>query len=100
VPGGFAVPKSLKGAYAQAAYHVYKEDKLDVAPFVRLERFEIKQQEDPANGLLQDPNNFERVTTVGVNFKLHPQVVLKTDVQRYHTDKSKDRFNIGIGYMF
>lgn len=96
----FAAPRSLKGAYVQAAYHVYKEDKVDVAPFVRLERYEIKQQEDPANGLLQDPNNFERVTTVGVNVKLHPQVVLKTDVQRYHTDKSKDRFNIGIGYMF
>ncbi|HLQ02926.1 MAG TPA: hypothetical protein VK143_11580 [Burkholderiales bacterium] len=100
VPGGFAVPKSLKGAYAQAAYHAYKEDKLDIAPFVRLERFDIEQQEDPGNGLFQDPNNFERVTTVGVSFKLHPQVVLKTDVQRYRTDKSKDRFNIGIGYMF
>jgi hypothetical protein len=100
VPGGFAVPKSMKGAYAQAAYHVYKEDKLDVTPFVRLERYEIKQQEDPANGLFQDPNNFERVTTMGVTFKIHPQVVLKTDVQRYHTDKSRDRFSIGLGYMF
>ncbi|MGB5079208.1 MAG: hypothetical protein WBO23_00520 [Burkholderiales bacterium] len=96
----FAVPKTMKGAYAQAAYHVYKDGKLDVAPFVRLKRLEIEQQEDPANGLFQDPNNLERVTTVGVNFKLHPQVVLKTDVQRYRTDKSKDRFNIGIGYMF
>jgi hypothetical protein len=100
VPGGFAVPKSMKGAYAQAAYHVHKQGNFDVAPFVRIERYEIKQQEDPTNGLFQDPNNFERVTTVGVNFKVHPQVVLKTDVQRYHTDKSKDRFNIGLGYMF
>ena len=96
----FAVPKSMRGAYAQAAYHAYKDGKLDVAPFVRIERYEIKQQEDPANGLFQDPNNFERVTTVGVNFRLHPQVVVKADVQRYHMDKSKDRFNLGIGYMF
>jgi len=101
VPGGFAVPKSMKGAYAQAAYHVYKEDKLDVAPFVRVERFDITQQEDPANGLLQDPNiHNERVRTIGVNFKLHPQVVLKADVQRYRNDKSLDRFNLGVGYMF
>jgi hypothetical protein len=96
----FAVPKSMRGAYAQAAYHAYKKGKLDVAPFVRIERFEIRQQEDPANGLFQDPNNFERVTTIGVNFRLHPQVVVKGDVQRYHTDKSKDRLNLGIGYMF
>ncbi|HEX4798102.1 MAG TPA: hypothetical protein VFV04_02325 [Burkholderiales bacterium] len=101
VPGGFAVPKSMKGAYAQAAYHVYKDDKLDIAPFVRVEHFDITQQEDPANSLLQVPNiHNERVRTVGVNFKLHPQVVLKADVQRYRNDKSLDRFNLGVGYMF
>jgi hypothetical protein len=96
----FAAPKSLKGAYVQAAYHVYKEGNFDVAPFVRVERYEIKQQEDPDNGLAQDPNNKERVRTLGVNFKVHPQVVLKADIQRYHADKTKDRFNVGVGYMF
>jgi len=96
----FAAPKTLKGGYLQAAYHVYKNGDLDVAPFVRLERFDIKQAEDPANGLLQDPKNNERVRTVGVNFKIHPQVVLKTDMQWYTTDKSKNRFDLGIGYMF
>lgn len=96
----FAAPKKMTGSYVQAAYHVYKQGDLDVAPFVRFERFDITQAEDPANGLLQDPNNSERVRTIGINFKIHPQVVLKTDVQRYYTDKSKDRFNIGIGYMF
>jgi hypothetical protein len=96
----FAAPKSLKGAYVQAAYHAYKEGNFDIAPFVRLERLEIKQQEDPDNGLFQDPNNKERVRTIGVNFKVHPQVVLKADIQRYHADKTKDRFNVGIGYMF
>jgi hypothetical protein len=96
----FAAPKSLKGWYGQVAYHAYRQGNLDVAPFVRLERFEIRQQEDAALGVFQDPNNSERVRTVGVNFKVHPQVVLKTDIQRYSTDKTKDRFNIGLGYMF
>jgi len=96
----FAAPRSLKGWYAQAAYHAYRNGNLDVAPFMRLERFEIKQQEDAALGVFQDPNNSERVRTVGVNFKVHPQVVLKTDIQRYSTDKTKDRFNVGLGYMF
>ena len=97
---GAPVPKSMKGAYVQAAYHLYKRDKLDFAPFIRLEGIDIKQQEDPANGLFQDPNNHERISTAGFNFWVHPQVVLKADVQRYRTDSTKDRFDLGVGYMF
>jgi len=96
----FAAPKSMKGAYVQAAYHVYKQGNLDVAPFVRVERIDIKQQEDPANGLFQDPNNNERIKVAGVNVWVHPQVVLKADIQRYATDKTQDRFNLGLGFMF
>jgi len=96
----FAAPKSMKGWYGQAAYHVYRRGDFDVAPFVRLERIEIRQQEDAALGVFQDPNNLERIRTVGVNFYVHPQIVLKADVQRYSTDRSKDRLNLGLGYMF
>jgi len=96
----FAAPQSMKGWYAQAAYHVYKQGKLDVAPFIRYERIDIKQAEDPANGLLQDPNNNERIKTLGVNFWVHPQVVLKADIQRYATDKTQDAFRLGAGFMF
>ena len=96
----FAVPKSMKGSYVQAAYHAYKRGNFDFAPFVRYERIDIKQQEDPANGLLQDPKNIERIKTFGINFWVHPQVVLKADIQRYATDKSQDRFDLGLGYMF
>jgi len=97
---GFAVPKSLKGWYAQAAYHLYRKGDIDFAPFARLERFEIRQQEDPANGLFQDPNNLEGVRTVGFSLHVHPQVVVKADLQRYQTDSSRDRLNLGLGYMF
>jgi len=96
----FAAPKSMKGWYAQAAYHVYKQGNFDVAPFVRYERIAIRQAEDPGNNLFQDPNNNERIKTLGVNFWVHPQVVLKADIQRYATDKSQDRFDIGAGFMF
>jgi hypothetical protein len=97
----FAAPRSMKGAYAQAAYHVYRQGNFDVAPFVRLERFDIRQEEDPANGLIQDPNiQNERVRTVGVNFRVHPQVVIKADVQRFRNDRGRDRFDLGLGYMF
>jgi len=96
----FAAPRTLRGGYVQAAYHAYRQGNFDVAPFVRYERIDIKQQEDPANGLLQDPNNIERIKTLGVNFWVHPQVVLKADIQRYTTDRSQDRFGLGLGFMF
>ncbi|TMH86757.1 MAG: hypothetical protein E6H45_05125 [Betaproteobacteria bacterium] len=96
----FAAPKTIRGSFVQAAYHSYKRGNFDVAPFVRYERIDIKQQEDPANGQLQDPNNIERIKTFGVNFWVHPQVVLKADVQRYAIDKSQDRLDLGLGFMF
>ena len=96
----FAAPKTIRGGFVQAAYHSYKRGNFDVAPFVRYERIDIKQQEDPANGQLQDPNNIERIRTFGVNFWVHPQVVLKADVQRYAIDKSQDRLDLGLGFMF
>jgi hypothetical protein len=96
----FAAPKSLKGWYAQAAYHVYRRGDLDIAPFVRVERIDIAQQEDASLGVFQDPNNSERIRTIGVNFYVHPQVVIKADVQRFGTDRSRDALNLGLGYMF
>jgi hypothetical protein len=96
----FAAPKSMKGWYAQAAYHVYKKGNFDVAPFIRYERIDIRQAEDPANNLLQDPRNDEKIKTVGVNFWVHPQVVLKADIQRYTTDKTQDAYRLGLGFMF
>ncbi|HXZ54337.1 MAG TPA: hypothetical protein VEH03_02635 [Burkholderiales bacterium] len=96
----FAAPKSMMGWYAQAAYHVYKRGNFDVAPFVRYERIDIRQAEDPANGLFSDPRNDERIRVAGVNFWVHPQVVLKADIQWYTADKSQNRFDIGAGFMF
>jgi hypothetical protein len=96
----FAAPESMKGWYAQAAYHVYKRGNFDVAPFVRYERIDIRQAEDPANGLFADPRNDERIRVAGVNFWVHPQVVLKADIQWYTADKSQNRFDIGAGFMF
>lgn len=93
-----AAPKQFYGWYTQAAYHVWKKGDLDIAPFIRYERYNTQQEVD--EGFSIDPNNDEAVTTMGVNFKLHPQVVLKADFQDYKTDNSKDRINIGVGYMF
>ena len=71
---------------------------MELAPFVRYDRYNT--QASVPSGLSADPKNNERVVTVGVNFKLHPQVVFKADYQNYKEDNRKDRFNLGLGYMF
>lgn len=91
-------PKAFNGGYVQAAYHVWKRGDVDVAPFIRIERFNT--QKEVAAGFIPNPLNDERVITAGLNFKLHPQVVLKADYQKFRTDGTKDRFNLGLGYMF
>lgn len=95
---GEVAPKSLYGWYVQAAYHLWKSGDLDLAPFARFERYNT--QRSVAEGFSADPLNDERVSTVGVNFYVHPQVVLKADFQNFRADDTKDRFNLGVGYMF
>ncbi len=91
-------PKSFYGYYAQAGYHFGIGQDMDLAPFFRYERYNT--QSSVPSGFSADPKNDERVTTVGINFKPHPQVVLKADYQDFKEDNKKDRFNLGIGYMF
>ena len=93
-----AAPESLSGWYTEVAYHVYKNGDTDIAPFVRYEDYNT--QESVAAGFNVNPRNDEQVVTVGVNFYVHPQVVFKADVQKYDTDATKDRFNLGVGWMF
>lgn len=93
-----AAPKAFYGWYAQAAYHIWKKGDLDIAPFMRYEKYNTQQEVD--EGYVPDVNNDEAVTTTGVNVKLHPQVVLKADFQHYQIDSRKDRINLGVGYMF
>lgn len=91
-------PKAFYGWYGQVAYHAWQKGDKDVAPFVRYERYNT--QEEVAAGYTANPLNDETVTTAGVNFKIHPQVVFKADYQVFKTDKEKNRFDLGVGYMF
>jgi hypothetical protein len=91
-------PETFWGYYAEGGYHFRLKNDMELAPFARYERYNT-QAKVPA-GLSADPKNNERVTTFGVNFKLHPQVVFKADYQDFKKDSTKDRFNLGVGYMF
>lgn len=95
---GDAAPKSFYGWYGQAAYHVWKKDDMRLSPFVRYERYNTQDSVDA--GYTTNPLNDETVVTAGANFNLSREVVLKADYQNYKTDNKKDRFNLGVGYMF
>ena len=91
-------PSSFWGYYAEAGYHFRLGDEMELSPFARYERYNT--QASVPSGLTADPKNNERVTTFGLNFKLHPQVVFKADYQDFKEDPKKDRFSLGMGYMF
>lgn len=91
-------PKAFYGWYGQVAYHVWKRNDNDLAPFVRYERYNTQQE--LADGYTANPLNDETVTTIGANLQIHPQVVFKVDYQRFRTDSEKNRFDLGMGYMF
>jgi Phosphate-selective porin O and P len=91
-------PSSFWGYYAEAGYHFSFGDEMQLSPFLRYERYNT--QASVPSGFSADKKNNERVTTLGLNFKLHPQVVFKADYQDFKEDPKKDRFSLGMGYMF
>ena len=42
----------------------------------------------------------ERVFTVGANYKLNANVVVKLDLQRFKENKDNNRFDLGLGWSF
>ncbi len=95
------VPKEFFGWYLQSAYTVWSNGESSVSPFVRYERFNTASKVDdlPA-GLGFDPTPTERVATVGLSYRLNPNVVFKADYQKFKVDSSRDRYNLGLGYAF
>ena len=91
-------PSSFWGYYGEAGYHFSFGDEMQLSPFLRYERYNT--QASVPSGFSADRKNNERVTTLGLNFKLHPQVVFKADYQDFKEDPKKDRFSLGMGYMF
>ena len=91
-------PKVFDGWYYRAAYRIWKHGDMSLTPFVRIEKFNT--QKEVAEGFNANPLNDDRVITAGMNFWLHPQVVLKADYQKFRTNTNSDRFNLGLGYMF
>jgi opacity protein-like surface antigen len=92
------VPDEFYGWLVQAAYMVWQREEMSLTPFIRYERYNT--QSSMPEGFAADPANADRVTTAGLSFKPHPQVVFKADYQKFKDNTRNDRFNLGLGYMF
>jgi hypothetical protein len=97
----YLVPKLFDGLFVQAAYKFALGGGYSVAPFARYERINTGRKFDGVvAGTNVDAYATEGITTIGANFNVTPEVVIKADYQRYKVVKDAERFNVGLGYSF
>ena len=106
--------KEVEGYYGELGYNVLKLIKPgsthSLSPFIRYEMYNLNK--DVFTGLA-DKSKERTVMTVGLDYKPHPQVVLKADYQMRDTESAADegkgagldewkidQFNMGIGFIF
>ena len=84
-----------------ASKRVWSKGDYALTPFARYERFNTAAAYEPVpEGLGVPASPTEGVWTIGANFNLGPNVVFKTDYQKFKVDSSRDRFDLGMGYAF
>ncbi|MBI3047153.1 MAG: hypothetical protein HYY76_02475 [Acidobacteria bacterium] len=102
LPATAPIAETMRGGYLQAGYNVLSQvaTEMAVVPYVRYERLNT-QHRIPA-GFTRDLARDGRFTTLGVEVKPIPNVVIKTDYQwvRNAADTGRNQFNINLGYAF
>lgn len=95
------IPEAFWGWYGQVAVKAWRSGDYALSPFLRYERFNTAARfAELGPGLTPDRAPTERVVTVGASFNVHPNLVFKADYQKFRVDSSRDRFNLGLGFMF
>jgi outer membrane murein-binding lipoprotein Lpp len=97
------IPSDFYGWYTQAAYRLWDSGKRSLSPFVRYERYNIASAYtglSATQSLGDTPAGTESVGTVGFNYQLNPNVVIKADYQTFHVDSSRNRFDLGLGLTY
>ncbi len=109
------IGKKVRGWYVESACDVLSilplSEGIALSPFVRYEDYDLN--DDVFYGDTPDRTLQRTVTTVGVSFKPHPNVVVKMDYQWRDSgstmpsgkgtgmdDGKIDQFNAGIGFIF
>ncbi len=102
------------GWYVEGSFNLvpilYPESIVSFSPFLRYERYDLNQNVFTG---LPNPEKNRSVLTFGLDFKPHPQVVIKADYQIRDTKSDlpagkgsgKDewkinQFNLGVGFIF
>lgn len=101
----YPVPQSFWGGYVQGAWRVWQSGDSSLVPFLRYEAFNTAASfASVPLGLGVPSADTERVSTIGVNYYLTPEVVFKADYQHFNiTDEVLgygNRFDLGVGYQF
>ena len=100
---GSDLGSSMIGYYVEAGYNVFRpfpQIKSELTPFIRYEAYNT--QNSMADGLISNPSFDNNNITLGLGWKITPQVVVKSDIQFFNSaDKSSQKiFNAGVGLMF
>ena len=94
------VPNQFRGWYAQAAYRLWRSGDTSLVPFARYERVNTALGFSGLGGLAPANDPDTQVWTAGASYYLHPQVVVKMDLQKYVNNSALDRFNMGLGFHY
>jgi hypothetical protein len=106
VPGtANPMPSRFDGWFAQVGYNLWQSGGYRLVPFGRYEYYNMgASYEGIAPGFSPTPVGFpiphDHVATVGANFYLNPNVVLKVDYQKFSTNTDFTRFDLGLGLAF
>jgi hypothetical protein len=99
------IGKNQYGFYVEAAYDVLPlilpETTHYLAPFFRYENFDT--QDSVPRGFARVPGNAVQLYTVGIDYKPHPQVVLKFEYRNFNngsTNPIADDVDFGAGFVF
>ena len=99
------IGKDQYGFYVEAAYDVLPwvlpETTQYLAPFFRYENFDT--QDAVPHGFVRVPGNAVQLYTVGLDYKPHPQVVLKLEYRNFDAGSAHphpDELNVGAGFVF
>jgi hypothetical protein len=102
--GNASVGEELEGYYVELGYDVLgalrPESGQALEPFVRYEAYDT--QSEVPGGFASNPANDVEVTTFGVAWKPHHQIVIKLDWMDVDNDAGtgQDQLNAAIGYVF